>query len=164
MKARINNLLLNLNGKLMATFEVDARPEDLQEFVGQDINLEIKKYTRRRSLDANALLWSILGEMAVALHTDKWALYLMMLRRYGKFTYIRIKPEAVEDFKKMYRECEVVGESEDNVCMICYIGSSTYTKEEFSALLDGVISECREANIHLKASESVEELYKSWQR
>ena len=164
MKARISNLLRNLNGKLIATFEVDANPEDLQEYLDKDIDLEVKKITRKRSLDANALLWAMLGEMAATIGTDKWTLYLMMLKRYGKYTYISLKPEAVEDFRKMYRECEIVGETDDKVYMLCYIGSSTYSREEFSRLLDGVLSECREADIKIKTSAQIEELYKSWQR
>lgn len=164
MVARISNLLRNLDGKLMVTFEVSANPEDFEGLTDKDLELSIKKYTKRRSLDANALLWAMLGEMAIALHTDKWTLYLMMLRRYGKYTYVRIRPEAVEEFKQIYRECEVVGEDENSVCLICYFGSSTYTQEEFSHLLDGVVNECKEADIHLKASAELEELYKQWQR
>ena len=164
MKARLNNLQRTLDGKLTATFEVDCEPEELQDLFDKDLTLQVKKLTRKRSLDANALLWATLGEMAKALNADKWDLYLQMLKGYGRYTYISIDKEALEDFKGMYRECEVVGETEDKVCLICYVGSSLYTKEEFSKLLDGVFQECREAGIHLKASTEIEERYKQWQK
>ncbi len=164
MKARLNNLQRTLDGKLTATFEVDCEPEELQDLFDKDLTLTVKKLTRKRSLDANALLWATLGEMAKALNADKWDLYLEMLKRYGRYTYISIDKEALEDFKGMYRECEVVGETEDKVCLICFTGSSLYTKEEFSKLLDGVFQECREADIHLKASTEIEERYKQWQK
>ena len=57
---------------------------------------EVKEYKEKRSLNANALLWRCLGEMASALHTDKWDVYLQMLKRYGTYTYICVKPKAVE--------------------------------------------------------------------
>ena len=164
MKARLNNLQRTLDGKLTATFEVDCDPAELQELFDQDLTLQVKKLTRKRSLDANALLWATLGEMAKTLNTDKWDLYLEMLKRYGRYTYVSIKPEALNDFRAMYRECEVVGETDDKVCLICFIGSSLYTKEEFSRLLDGVFQECREADIHLTASTEIEERYKQWRK
>ena len=164
MVGRINQLNRTLEGKLTVTFEVDCPPEELQDFIGKDLTLTVKKLSRKRSLDANALLWATLGELAPALHTDKDSLYLQMLRDYGKFTYVSIDTAAVEDFKRMYRECEVVGESENKTFLLCYIGSSTYTKEEFSHLLDGVISEAKGAGVHLKASTEIEELYAQWQR
>lgn len=164
MKGRINSLLRNLDGKLLLTLEVDASPEELQEYTNTDLEIEIGKPKRRRSLDANALLWALLGELASALHADKWDLYLMMLKRYGRYTYVSLPRNAVEDFKRMYRECEVVGESDERVSLLCYIGSSTYTQGEFSRLLDGVIQEAKDADIHLKASSQVEELYKQWRR
>lgn len=164
MIGRINSIGRSLDGKTMLMIETDVDAAELQDFTDKDLSITIKKYVKRRSLDANALLWAVLGELAAASQADKWDLYLLMLKRYGKYTYVSLKPEAVDDFRAMYRECEVVGESEDRVCMICYIGSSTYTKEEFSRLLDGVISECTEVGIKLKASSEIEELYRSWQK
>jgi len=164
MKGKISSITRSLDGKLILMLETDAQPEDLQELTDKELSIILKKYTKRRSLDANALLWAVLGELAAALHTDKWELYLLMLKRYGKYTYVTLKPEAVEDFKQMYRECEIVGEADDRVCLICYIGSSTYSKDEFSRLLDGVISEAKEVGLKLKASTEIEELYTQWQR
>jgi len=164
MKGKISSITRSLDGKLILMLETDAQPEDLHELTDKELSITFKKYTKRRSLDANALLWAVLGELAAALHTDKWELYLLMLKRYGKYTYVTLKPEAVEDFKQMYRECEIVGEADDRVCLICYIGSSTYSKDEFSRLLDGVISEAKEVGLKLKASTEIEELYAQWQR
>ena len=106
---------------------------------------EVKEYRQRRSLDANALLWHCLGELAVVLRTDKWSVYLQMLKRYGKFTYILVPPKAVEMTKKMWRESEVLNtvnvNGRESVQMLCYYGSHLYDSKEFSVLLDGVISE-----------------------
>ena len=164
MIGRINSIGRSLDGKTMLMIETDVDAAELQEFKDKDLSITIEKYVKRRSLDANALLWALIGKLATALRADKWELYLLMLKRYGKYTYVSLKPEAVDDFKAMYRECEIVGESEDRVCLICYIGSSTYTNEEFSRLLDGVISECNEVGIKLKASSEIEELYAQWQK
>ena len=115
------------------------------------LDIEIKKHRERRSLDANALLWSCLGEIAAAIRSDKWTVYLKMLKRYGKYTYIVVKETAVDRMKQQWRECEVVGEitvnGEKAVQMLCYFGSSLYDTKEFSVLLDGVISEMQEMGL-----------------
>lgn len=164
MKAKINSLSKTLDGKVLVTFETDCEPEELQDFRDKELTLTIKKATKGRSLDANALLWATIGEIAKALNTDKMSVYYKALRDYGKYTTVVLDPAAVPSFKEMYRDCEIVGETEDKVYMLCYFGSSTYDREEFSHLLDGVIQDAKEAGIHLKASTEIEELYRQWRK
>ena len=115
------------------------------------LSIEVVKYRERRSLDANGLLWHCIGKLATALRADKWDIYLQMLKRYGQYTYVCIREHAVEAMKRQWRECEVVGEVTINgqkaVQLLCYYGSSTYNTQEFSALLDGVISEMKEIGL-----------------
>lgn len=163
MKARINSLTKNLKGNLMVTFEVDEDASILLEYADTDLELTIKKHTRKRSLDANAMLWASLGEIAQALHTDKWELYLQALKKYGKYEYVKMPTEAVERFKACYRECEVIAEDGENTTMLCYFGSSSYTKEEFSYLLTGVIDDARQAGIRLHHGKEIDEWIASLQ-
>lgn len=163
MKARLSSITRNLKGNLMATFEVDEDANILLAYADTDLELTIKKHTRKRSLDANAMLWASLGEIAQALQTDKWELYLQALKKYGKYEYIKMPTEAVERFKACYRECEVIAEDDETTTMLCYFGSSTYTKEEFSYLLSGVLSDAREAGIRLHHSKAMDEWIASLQ-
>jgi len=121
---------------------------------------DIVLHKEKRSVNANALLWKMLGEIATALRTDKWSVYLTMLKRYGTFTYICVKPKAVEAVKKQWRECEVIGDITINgdpaVQMLCYYGSSTMNTKEFSVLLDGVISEMREIGLETPADRDLQ--------
>lgn len=138
-------------------FEVEADPADVEQYQDMELDIEFKKHRNRRSLDANAMLWACLGEMAAALKTDNWSMYLYELERYGKFTSVLIKPEAVDDMKRQWRETKVVGEQtvydpteKKDVTMIemlCFFGSSTYDSKEFSRLLSGVIDDMKD--IHL---------------
>lgn len=138
--------------KINITFDtnedITAYIDDLRE---TDLSIEVKKHRKSRSLDANAMLWACLGEIAKVLRVDKWSVYLMMLKRYGEYTYILVKPNVVEAMKSQWRECEVVGETVINgkkaVQMLCYFGSSTYNSKEFSVLLDGVVSEMQELGL-----------------
>jgi hypothetical protein len=89
-----------------------------------------------------------------------------MLKRYGKYTYICVKPAVVEAVKAQWRECEEIGRvninGQEAVQMLCYFGSSTYNTKEFSVLLDGVISEMKEMGIEAPTSEDMRRALEQW--
>lgn len=169
---------MNLTGKIKAinqdfithkwqiTFEIDEHPTDELNMLNEceKLNIEVKKYRQKRSLNANALFWSCIGQIAAELHIDKWSIYLQMLKRYGKYTYICVKPSVVEAVKSQWRECEEIGEIDINgqksVQMLCYFGSSTLNTKEFSVLLDGVISEMKEMGLPTPETEEIERAIK----
>ena len=128
----------------------------------------VKPWKKKRSLDANALLWHCLGKMAVALRADKWDIYLLMLKRYGKHTYIVVKENVVDAVKEQWRESEIIGEIDVNgqkgVQMLCYFGSSHYDTKEFSVLLDGVISEMKEMGLETPTSEEMRRSLELWEK
>ena len=136
----------------------------------KDCKLSIKavKYRKKRSLDANALLWHCLGEIASSLQADKWDIYLQMLKRYGKYTYICVKPNMVDAVKAQWRESEVIGEVNINgseaIQMLCYFGSSTYNTKDFSVLLEGVISEMKEMELETPLSEDMKRALEEWDK
>lgn len=133
--------------------------ESLESMKNDVLDITVVKHREKRSLDANALLWKCLGDIAAALRTDKWDVYLQMLKRYGKYTYICVKPSVVAAVKAQWRESEVIGDikinGSDAVQMLCYFGSSTYNTQEFSVLLDGVISEMKEIGLETPCSEDM---------
>ena len=152
------------------TFTVDASVVNSIDSIKDCEKLSIKavKYRKKRSLDANALLWSCLGQIAASLQADKWDIYLQMLKRYGKYTYICVKPNMVDSVRSQWRECEVVGNVNINgteaVQMLCYFGSSTYNTKEFSVLLDGVISEMHEMGLEVPPSTEMKRALEEWER
>ncbi len=158
------------NGKVRITFELNENITEQLNEISDVEKLDIKavKHREKRSLDANALLWKCLGDIAGALRADKWDIYLTMLKRYGKYTHIVVKENAVDAVKAQWRECEVIGDMIVNgqraVQMLCYFGSSSYNTQEFSRLLDGVISEMRELNLELPVSEDMRAALERWDK
>ena len=137
--------------------------------------IKANKYTEKKEYDirsdrANRLLWACLSDIAKSMTppADKWDIYLLMLKRYGKFTYICVKPNVVDAVKTQWRECEVIGEVDINgqkaVQMLCYFGSSTLNTKEFSVLLDGVISEMEQMGLQTPASEEMRRLLEDWEK
>lgn len=158
------------SNRLNITFQIEEQPTEEINFWGtcEKLSISVDKFRKKRSLDANALLWACIGEIANVLRSDKWEVYLKLLRRYGQYTYICVKPNVVEAVKQQWRECEEIGEIDINgkkaVQLLCYFGSSTYNTQEFSVLLDGVMSEMRELGITPPATEEMRRALEQWEK
>lgn len=169
MRGKISKPYFNtFSNRWAVELQFDRPPETIEKYVDKDLDVELKIHREKRSLTANGLLWSCLGEIAAALRTDKWNVYLMMLKRYGKYTYICVKPNVVKSVKAQWRECEEIGEininGEKAVQLLCYFGSSTYDSKEFSVLLDGVISEMKEMGLKTPSEREFDMVIESWKK
>ncbi|MDF2543447.1 MAG: hypothetical protein K0S47_3165 [Herbinix sp.] len=159
-----------VTGELNIIFSANEKSLILPEYEKlkdcKKLRIKAVQYREKRSLDANAYLWVLLQKIAEVLRTDKWSVYLQMLKRYGQFTYIVVKQNAVDGVKKQWRECEEVGEINVNgteaVQMLCYYGSSTYDTKEMSVLIDGVVSECKELGIETLSPDELGHLKALW--
>jgi hypothetical protein len=164
---KIESISYNLSGGVQVTLTANIKAEKLIELKDVELDVKLSKYRKKRSLSANSLMWIYLQKMAEVLQSDKWSIYLQMLRKYGQFTYVVVKPQAVEEFVKNWRECEVLGEIEVNgnkgVQILCYFGSSTYNTKDFSFLLNGIIEECKEIGIDTISDEEFERLMKDYE-
>lgn len=163
---KIESITKPINGGgYVVTLRMDTLPVDLD---GKTLDIELKEHKEHRSKDANALLWSCIGQIAKAVKQDPWGVYLALLKRYGKFTYIVAKPEAVEAIKKQWRETEVIGDIDihgaKGIQLLCYYGSSTYNTAEMSALIDGTISELEEMGLQRPPSAGVRRALEEWEK
>ena len=135
---------------------------------GKRLTVEVTREKKRRSLDANAYLWVLLGKMAAVLQTDKDAVYIEMLSRYGVYTHVVVKPQVAERVKQEWRTVRELGEVTVNgkvgIQLQCYFGSSSYTTAEMATLIDGVISECKDMGIETATPAELERMKGEWGR
>lgn len=171
---RIQNIARDWKtGQLLVTFAINeasviSEIDKIKDV--EKLSIEAKKHREKRSLDANALLWACIGDIAKAMTppADKWDVYLDMLKNYGKYTYICVKPNVVEAMKAQWRECEVLGEVDINgqksVQMLCYFGSSTLNTKEFSDLLEGVIYEMEQVGLQPPPTKDMRRALEQWEQ
>lgn len=165
MQGKVRRVWTSLGSSIM---EIEVPTEYIDKYIDKTVDISVSR--NKRSLDANACLWACLGDIASAIRSDPWDVYLYMLQRYGKYEYILAKPEAVEDLRKQWREIKVVGdrqvwkdgEPQNMIELLCFYGSSTYNTKEFSRLLDGVISEMKEMQLETPDDERIESLMDEW--
>lgn len=152
--------------RAVITLEVTARPEDIEKYQGQDVDVSIEPHRAHRSANANRLLWECIRRIAQETGRDKWTEYLDLLKDFGRYTYIVAKPEMVEAVKKQWRETEVIGDIDINgtngVQMLCYFGSSTYNTKEFAHLLDGTIAQMKDLGIDVPPSGDIKRALDQW--
>lgn len=152
------------SGRNLLTIEmIEGNINEINDYIDKDLTVEIKHYRKTRSNNANALLWECLGRIAEVLGGDKWEWYTRALSKYGQYTMIEMPAEAVDKFKQMYRECEIVGDHNGKKQVLCYYGSSTYNTKEFARLLDGVIDDMKQAGIETPTSEEMRAALDNWE-
>lgn len=153
-----------ITGKVSAVIEVERDflecYEELKEY---KVSLEIKKYRKMRSLDANAYYWTLVSKLATVLKTSNPEIHNRMLSLYGfpeciggKSVFVTI-PDTEEAEAQVAKSTTYhlqpssqIREGKDGVVYRTYRilrGSSTYNTEEMSRLIDGIISECKDAGI-----------------
>jgi hypothetical protein len=175
MNIKANNIRLfyTEHGKAEIILSTDQSRIDispLKEVVakGKALAVEIKQYRQKRSLDANAYLWVLLQKIAEAVNSSKDEVYLQMLERYGVFTHIVVKPHMVDKVKQEWRTVRELGEVTVNgkkgIQLQCFFGSSTYDTKEFSTLLDGVISECKNIGVEVLPEDEIKTMLEEWGR
>lgn len=134
----------------------------------EKLNIQVKRYRKKRSLDSNAYAWVLMQKIAEAVNSDKWAVYLEMLQSYSRaFTHVIVKPEAVDAMKKLYRTCIELGAVNVNgkrgIQLQVYYGSSTFNTKEMSIFLDGIISECKQLGITTATPDEIRHMKETWE-
>ena len=175
MKAQANGIRIQFDGNMKPEIVVSVTTREplnnLQELTdalvkGKLLDVEIKIHRNRRSLNANAYLWVLLSKLAEVLHTNKDELYLLMLDRYGVFTHLIVKQEAVERVKAEWRTVRELGKGKigniEGVQLQCYFGSSSYDTKEMATLIDGVVSECKELDIETLTGAELQAMKDEW--
>ena len=177
MKALADNIRLqfdeNQKPQIVISLLKNAELNTIQELKnsisnGKQLDVEIKVHRNRRSLDANAYLWVLIDKIAQVIRSDKDAVYLQMLDRYGVFTHLIVKPQAVDRIISEWRTVRNLGEvklnSQTGVQLQCYFGSSTYDSAEMARLIDGVVSECAELGIETLPKAEIDQMNQQWGR
>lgn len=117
------------------------------------LTLTVDKRKKPRSLDANALLWNICTEIGAALGETKEAVYKRAVQEGNEYAPLWIKTEAVKDFCRNWESrgtgwpTEIVDTKGDMSLVFAYYGSSTYTAQAFSQLVDRLVQDAKAIGI-----------------
>ena len=118
---------------------------------------QIKEYRKKRSLDANAYCWKLIGNIADALRTSKEEVYLLMLKRYGQGGMVSLEAHQVKQFERAFPYGKVFYHYR------FWVGSSQYDTREMSILIDGIVDECKQIGLETWPPDQIALLKDNWQ-
>jgi len=171
MRSRLLDLALSINGKQRLTIELDGDfREQFEKFKDTDTDFSIKKFRYKRSLDANAMMWSLCEQIARKIGSTKEEVYKHHIKEVGIYTPLPIKENAVEAFSDIWSThgtgwfVEVVDNSKlpGYKLVFAYAGSSTYDTKEMSRLIDNVVQDAKSIGIDVMSEEERSLLIDAW--
>ena len=156
------------------TLEVNER-NDFEALVDEmkdkdKLSIEVKPYRERRSLDANAYFWVLCDKLAGKLHKGKTEIYREYIKDIGGVSEtVCIKNSAVERLCEGWSKNGIgwqteTFESKISGCtnVILYYGSSTFSTEQMSTLLDLIIQDCHDQGIPTETPNEIARMKALW--
>lgn len=172
-------------GKIQLTFEFE---QDISGCVDEIkdglLTVIVKKFRKKRSLDANSYYWQLLSKLGDRLDISKSVLHNTLLREYGqpevidgKLAYL-ILPDSengaqVADRAETFhiKPTSEIKTGADGITYRTYImlrGSSTYDTKEMSHLINGLVDECKAQEIETmhpnELARMMEQYDRNWRR
>ena len=144
----------------------------LEKLKGDKLSIEIKKWRKKRSLDANSYCWVLCDRIAKELSKEsivtKEQIYKDAISQVGTFEPMIIEEKAYDNFKRIWEKqglgfiVQEVTRKDKCVKVHCYYGSSTYDTKEMSLLIEIIVDLAKSLDIEAKPKEEIESLLRSW--
>lgn len=146
----------------------------VEELRGLKLNVELKKWVKKRTLDCNAYMWVLIQKIAEKISTEdavisKEQIYRDAIKEVGAYSIVPIKSEAVEEWTRIWKSngigwiCETQPSKLDGFTnVMCYHGSSVYNQKEMNRLVNVIVEECRNLGIETKPDEELKSLLEEW--
>lgn len=161
---------------LLGTGILIPYPAGLEVDEATEYSIEIKKKSKPKTLDANAYLWVLCQKIAEKLtvggsYTSKEDVYRRCIRDAGSYITMPVKENLVEHWKEIWESkgigwvCEELGacrKTKGYVNVMNYYGSSVYSREEMSRLLDCVVDEAERLGVETRDENDINSLLDSW--
>lgn len=144
----------------------------LENIKDDKLSIEIKKYRKSRSIDANRYFWKLLQEVCEYKDIDTIEEYKRRVKELGIFKQFKIMTQDVKTFQKIWTDrgiawfCEVadityIGNVEFKI-INAYYGSSSYNTKQMSRLIDNLVQDCKAIGIETKTQAEIDSLLRQW--
>lgn len=172
MKGRMTALYKSMSGKQVLTVELDGDISGVyKELTNTDVDIEIKKHYKKRSLSANSYAWVLIDKIAAVMNLTKIEVYRNAIREIGGVSVETVFPTAeLDEWCRAWESkgigwiADVVKESKlDGYTRVClYKGSSVYDVQQMSCLIDALVQDAQELGIETKSPQEIASLIAQW--
>ena len=142
--------------------------ETIENLKDSKLSIEIKKYRKKRSLDANAYCWVLCDKIAKTIGTTKEEIYKDAISNVGTFEPMIVEERAFENFKRVWEKqglgflIQEVSRKDRCVKVHCYYGSSSYNTKEMSILIDYIVQEAKQVGVETMPDKELKSLLEAW--
>ena len=175
LTGRIANVTFDyFSGKPMVTFALNeghlAREMVDALKAEEKLTIKVGKFKKKRSLDANAYCWTLIGKIAEKTGVPKTEVYREAIREIGgNYEIVCVKEEAADSLRAGW-ERNGIGWLTDTMLskldgctnVMLYYGSSTYDTQQMSRLIEIIVQDCRSLGIETKSPEELASLVGAW--
>lgn len=177
-----------INHKWLLTFEVKRLPPEYEETKDSELSIEIKKYRKRRSLDANAYFYVLVNKIADALNISDQEVHDKILRDNLCFIYKNglldwmVCDDEPNDYGLLRRNNDYYLDSGETIWMANEDGHYYYTDgkpkegrifwhikgshqmdtKEMARLIDSTIQEAQQLDIETATPDELERMKQQW--
>lgn len=175
LSGRITDVTFDyFTGKPRVTFEMNeghSAREMVDELKSHEkLTLKVSKFKKKRSLDANAYAWTLIGKIAEKTNVPKNEVYREAIRGIGgNYEIVCVKEEAADSLRSGWERngigwCTDILLSKLDGCanVMLYYGSSTYDTEQMSRLIENIIQDCKALGIETKSQAEIDSLLEGW--
>ena len=172
MKGRIADFSADmLTGKQRLTITLDGDfRADFENLRDIDVEITVKPYRKKRSLNANAYMWQLIGKLADVLNRSPVDIYREEIKHIGVWQDVELTPKAAKTMRKSWEmhgigwQSEQVDKTDDSVLIRFYYGSSVYDSKQMNRLISVVCEDCREQGIETMTPAELAALVDDWQK
>lgn len=134
------------------------------------LSIEAKKYRRKRSLDANAYAWELIGKLALEMNLTDIEVYRQEISIAGVSEVLPLRNDAVDRFIETWSKqglgwiCETFDSKLEGYTNVrAFYGSSVYDSKEMSRLIENIKNDCKLYGIETKSDDEIKRMLKDWE-
>ena len=136
----------------------------------EKLSIKIAKYRERRSNDANAYCWVLIGKLAEKLNIPRDEIYRDAIKQIGgNYEVVCTMDAAVDKLRRGWSKNGIgwvtdTAKSKIAGCtnVFLYYGSSTYDTAQMSRLINIVVDECQQQGIETRTPDEIANLLSLW--
>nr|DAL42495.1 MAG TPA_asm: NinB protein [Caudoviricetes sp.] len=171
MRARLHDLAVARDGGWLLTIRTNENVGGLFDELHEcDVDVAVKKYRKKRSLDANAYCWVLLDRLAAHYGISKQEVYRQEIRNIGGVSDVLcLREKAADAFCRSWERNGIGWMAETFpsklkgcVTVTVWYGSSTYDTEQMSRLIDTIVQDCKAAGIETMTPAELDALVSRW--
>lgn len=173
MRARLHDLSVARDGGWLLTIRTNENVGGLfDELHDSDVDVTVKKFRKKRSLDANAYFWVLVNRLADKLKIEPEGIYRAYIPDIGGgYEVVPVRSDKIDAWEKVWCSGHIGRMIEDmGPCrnikgyhnIRSYISSSDYDTAQMSQLIELVVADCKENGIETMTPRELDALVSRW--